>query len=91
MDVKARRKLFKKQLIQRTWEFLRRGLLYNIKKIEARLHKIKVSGDYSYNELNSIIGPLKKDENFIPEKRHPHYRTKMLYVKIPMFAGSTVF
>jgi hypothetical protein len=78
MDVKARRKLFKKQLIQRTWEFLRRGLLHDIEKIEARLHKIKVSGDYSYNQLNSIIGPLKIDENFIPEKRHPYYRTKMM-------------
>jgi hypothetical protein len=47
-------------------------------RVQGRLHKISLSGGYGFEELESGLGHLFRDRDFIPEERMPKYREKYL-------------
>jgi len=53
------------------------SILEGITKIEARLHRIILFGDYSYEHLEKKLGKLKEDEAF-DRKRMPRYHGSAL-------------
>ncbi len=54
----------------------RKSILEDITRIEPRLHRIILSGDYSYKDLNKKLGTLVPDKRFHRKKRMPLYRSR---------------
>jgi hypothetical protein len=50
------------------------SIIGGISHIEARLHRLKLSGDYHYSYLEQKIGGLHINDNFVPEQRSPNYK-----------------
>lgn len=46
--------------------------------IHCHLDLIKMSGQYNYKYLQEKLGPLKVDDEFVPDERSPNYRTKLM-------------
>lgn len=47
----------------------------HISKIEVKIHRLRLSGNYEWDDLDGIIGKLKMNDQYIPHKRMPNYRT----------------
>lgn len=52
------------------------AVIRSIDKIETKLHRIQLSGNYSYSMIKQKIGKLKVDENYKPEERKKNYRKR---------------
>jgi len=47
-------------------------------RIECRLHKITVTGDYGYKQLTKALGPLYEDNSYDPRERKSVYQKKYI-------------
>jgi hypothetical protein len=66
-----------KKLIKNTDKYLFRTEMHislgGIKGYKARLHRLVLSGNYSYDKIEKALGKLKIDNNFISAIRNPSY------------------